>query len=64
MAALTPGQAEYWNTRLRYVSGNPDLARALWDLARTQAGQDDALWADLARMLKAWTEEQLRRSGP
>jgi hypothetical protein len=59
--ALTPGQVKYWDPRLKAAATNPDRARALWDLARAMAGDDDALWADLARLLEGWTQEQSRR---
>ena len=61
MAALSPGQRKYWQTRLQGTATNPDRARALWDLARTMAGEDDALWADLVRLLQGWTQELGRR---
>ncbi|GAA2154336.1 hypothetical protein GCM10009760_53160 [Kitasatospora kazusensis] len=53
---LTPGQVEYWNKRFEATGSNPDRAAALWDLARTLAGQDEAAWADLVRMLSIWTQ--------
>ncbi|MEV7683233.1 hypothetical protein AB0O64_32530 [Streptomyces sp. NPDC088341] len=58
---LSKGQLTYWNARLGGATTNPDRARGLWDLARTLAGADDALWADLVRLLQGWTEEQSRR---
>ena len=61
MAALSPGQRKYWQDRLQATATNPDRARALWDLARTMAGEDDALWADLVRLLQGWTQELSRR---
>jgi hypothetical protein len=64
MAALSPGQAKYWQSRLDATATNSDRAAALFDLARKQAGEDDALMADLVRLLRAWTEEQMRRAGP
>lgn len=59
---LTEGQLTYWNARLGRATTNPDRARDLWDLARTMAGTDDALWADLVRLLQGWTQEQGQRT--
>lgn len=53
---LTPGQIVYWQKRLEATSTDADRARALWDLARLLAGQDDEKWADLVRLLSAWTQ--------
>ncbi|MFE7524683.1 hypothetical protein ACFU7Y_03065 [Kitasatospora sp. NPDC057542] len=53
---LTPGQAAHWNRRIAATATNSDRAQALWDLARTMAGRDEAAWADLVRMLTAWTQ--------
>ena len=61
---LSEGQLAYWNARLSGATTNPDRARALWDLARTLAGTDDALWADLVRLLQGWTQEQGQRPSP
>jgi hypothetical protein len=55
---LSEGQLKYWDARLEGTTTNPDRARALWDLARTLAGTDDAMWADLVRLLQKWAEEQ------
>ncbi|MGW0836522.1 hypothetical protein [Streptomyces prunicolor] len=56
--ALSAGQVAYWNKRLEAATTNPDRARTTWDLARTIAGRDDEVWADLVRLLKEWTETQ------
>ncbi|WAU84898.1 hypothetical protein O1Q96_37540 [Streptomyces sp. Qhu-G9] len=53
---LSPKQVAYWEARLAATATNKDRARALWDLARTLAGDDEARWADLVRMLQAWTQ--------
>ncbi|MCX4557471.1 hypothetical protein OHA02_14800 [Streptomyces phaeochromogenes] len=53
---LSPKQVAYWEARLAATATNKDRARALWDLTRTLAGNDDARWADLVRMLQAWTQ--------
>lgn len=53
---LTPGQAKYWGTRIEATASNRDRASALWDLARSLAGDDDAKWADLVRTLRGWAE--------
>ncbi|MFF3071033.1 hypothetical protein [Kitasatospora sp. NPDC057936] len=54
---LSPGQVAYWQKRLAATGTNADRARALWDLARTLAGGDEEVWADLVRMLSAWTQQ-------
>ncbi|MFG2904021.1 hypothetical protein ACGF13_02970 [Kitasatospora sp. NPDC048286] len=54
--ALSPGQVAYWQKRLAATTTNADRARVLWDLARTLAGADEESWADLVRMLSAWTQ--------
>ncbi len=53
---LKPGQIAHWQKRLSATGTNTERAEALWDLARTMAGQDEAAWADLVRMLSAWTQ--------
>lgn len=53
---LSPKQVAYWQARLAATATNQDRARALWDLARTLAGTDEARWADLVRLLRAWTQ--------
>ncbi|MGG7568965.1 hypothetical protein [Streptomyces sirii] len=58
---LSEGQVKYWNARLEGATTNPDRARGLWDLARTLAGDDNVLWADLVRLLQGWTQEQGQR---
>ncbi|GAA1401510.1 hypothetical protein GCM10009639_43910 [Kitasatospora putterlickiae] len=63
MPPLTPGQVAYWQRRLEATATNADRARALWDLARAQAGQSEEAWADLVRLLSAWTQQHAA-SGP
>jgi hypothetical protein len=53
---LTPGQAAHWKPRIASTTTNKDRASALWDLARKLAGDDDAKWADLVRLLSGWSE--------
>ncbi|MER5866143.1 hypothetical protein [Kitasatospora sp. NPDC002040] len=53
---MTRGQIEYWQRYLAATQTSPDRARALWDLARSLAGEDEAAWADLVRVLGAWTQ--------
>ncbi|MFI9366002.1 hypothetical protein ACIG5E_33865 [Kitasatospora sp. NPDC053057] len=53
---LTPGQAAHWNARVRSAGTNAERAPVLWDLARAMAGKDEAAWADLVRLLTAWTQ--------
>ncbi|WP_157996942.1 hypothetical protein [Streptomyces otsuchiensis] len=59
---MKPGQLRYWQGRLAATATNADRGRALWDLARTIAESDpakrEARWADLVRLLRAWTEAQ------
>ncbi|WP_328765403.1 MULTISPECIES: hypothetical protein [unclassified Streptomyces] len=62
--AFSQGQLAYWNQRLDAARTNPDRARTLWDLARTIAGTDDAVWADLVRLLGTWTEQQQGQANP
>ncbi|MFE7526173.1 hypothetical protein ACFU7Y_10665 [Kitasatospora sp. NPDC057542] len=54
---LSPGQVAYWQKRLAATTTNADRARELWDLARTLAGTNEEAWADLVRMLSAWTQQ-------
>ncbi|MFD5463336.1 hypothetical protein ACFWIQ_11000 [Kitasatospora sp. NPDC127059] len=54
---LSPGQVAYWQKRLAATATNAERARELWDLARTLAGADEESWADLVRMLSAWTQQ-------
>ncbi|MCL2732298.1 MAG: hypothetical protein FWE15_20025 [Actinomycetia bacterium] len=53
---LTPGEARYWGPRIEATASNHERASALWDLARKLAGDDDAKWADLVRLLSGWSE--------
>ncbi len=55
---MTRGRVEYWQRTLAATSTNADRARALWDLARSLAGADEAAWADLVRVLSAWTQDR------
>ena len=62
--AFSQGQLDYWNKRLEAARTNPDRARTMWDLARTIAGRDDEVWADLVRLLGTWTEQQQGQGKP
>ncbi|MFJ8755242.1 hypothetical protein ACIREO_38945 [Streptomyces sp. NPDC102441] len=62
--AFSQGQLDYWNKRLAAAQTNPDRARTTWDLARTIAGRDDEVWADLVRLLSKWTKEQQEQGRP
>jgi hypothetical protein len=53
---LSRGQVAHWQGRLKATATNKDRADVLWDLARALAGTDDADWADLVRLLRAWTQ--------
>ncbi|MFD8078194.1 hypothetical protein ACFV3E_36705 [Streptomyces sp. NPDC059718] len=52
-------QVVYWQGRLAANTSNADRARTLGDLARKLATQDVALWADLVRLLRPWTQAHM-----